>query len=351
MEHNALVIHAARDLRIQSIEPPQLGAHQLLLRVKAGGICGSDLHYYQNGGFGAIRIKEPMVLGHEVSGQVVTVGQAVREFTPGERVAISPSRPCYQCVYCYQGMQTHCLDMRYYGSAMRTPHVQGAFRQSLVVDASQAHKLDAHVSDAQGAMAEPLSVALHAVRRAGSLFGKRVLVTGCGPIGALIVLAARQAGALEIVVTDRAAMPLKAALQMGATRAIDVAQEPEALTDYNARSVSDAKGYFDVLFEASGNAQALAQALNVIKPRGLLIQVGMGGDMSLPMNTLVSKELELRGAFRFHEEYAHAVALLNQRMVNVDPLITATFHYTQASDAFALAADRAQAMKIIFNFD
>jgi len=354
--NQALVIHAPRDLRIETMDVPELGANQLLLRVKAGGICGSDLHYYQNGGFGAIRIKEPMVLGHEVSGQISAVGSAVTGFLAGDRVAISPSRPCMMCHYCQAGLQMHCLDMRYYGSAMRTPHVQGAFRQSLVVDASQAHKIEDHVSDAEGVMAEPLSVALHAVRRAGPLFGKRVLVTGCGPIGALIVLAAKQAGAIEIVATDMAAMPLKSALLMGADRAINVANkesggEPDALAAYNTTSASASKGYFDVLFEASGNARALAGAMDVVKPRGILVQVGMGGDMQLPMNMIVAKEFEMRGAFRFHEEYAQAVEMLNKRMVDVKPLITATIHYKDADKAFALAADRAQAMKVMFSFD
>ncbi len=351
LANEALVIHAPRDLRVETVQTPELGSHQLLLRIKAGGICGSDLHYYQNGGFGAIRIKEPMVLGHEVSGQISAVGSAVQGFAVGDRVAISPSRPCMTCHYCQAGLQMHCLDMRYYGSAMRTPHVQGAFRQSLVVDSTQAHKIESHVSDAEGVMAEPLSVALHAVRRAGALFGKRVLVTGCGPIGALVVLAAKQAGALEVVVTDMAAMPLKSALFMGADRAINVASEPDALAAYNQHSSSTSKGYFDVLFEASGNARALAGAMDVVRPRGILVQVGLGGDMQLPMNMIVAKEFEMRGAFRFHEEYAHAVEMLNKRMVDVKPLITATIHYRDAGAAFALAADRAQAMKVMFSFE
>jgi L-idonate 5-dehydrogenase len=354
--HNqALVIHAPRDLRIETVDVPEVGPNQLLLRVKAGGICGSDLHYYQNGGFGAIRIKEPMVLGHEVSGQVSSIGSAVQGFVAGDRVAISPSRPCMMCHYCQAGLQMHCLDMRYYGSAMRTPHVQGAFRQSLVVDATQAHKIEDHVSDAEGVMAEPLSVALHAVRRAGPLFGKRVLVTGCGPIGALIVLAAKQAGAIEVVATDMAVMPLKSALLMGADRAINVGTEPDALASYNSTSFNASKGYFDVLFEASGNARALAGAMEVVRPRGILVQVGMGGSHveggQLPMNMIVAKEFEMRGAFRFHEEYAQAVEMLNKRMVDVKPLITATISYTDADKAFALAADRAQAMKVMFSFD
>ena len=170
---DALVIHAPGDLRVEDVETPQVGPQQLRVRVRAGGICGSDLHYFQHGGFGTVRIQEPMVLGHEVAGVIEEAGAAVRDFAVGERIAISPSRPCGTCRYCQLGLQNHCLDMRYYGSAMRMPHVQGAFRKELVVDTPQAFRLAEGVSDGEGAMAEPLAVALHAVNRAGPLLGER----------------------------------------------------------------------------------------------------------------------------------------------------------------------------------
>jgi len=197
-----IVIHAPHDLRVQELETAELQPHQLKVKVKAGGICGSDLHYYHNGGFGTVRIKEPMVLGHEVSGVIAETGSAIGDIKPGTRISISPSNPCGLCKYCQEGKHNHCLDMRFYGSAMRMPHVQGAFRQEIIIERAQAHVVADHVTDGEAAMAEPLSVALHAVRRAGPLFGKRVLVTGCGPIGALTVIAARRAGALQIVVTQ-----------------------------------------------------------------------------------------------------------------------------------------------------
>jgi len=342
----ALVIHAPGDLRVEEFETAELGAGQLQVRVRCGGICGSDLHYYQHGGFGAIRIKEPMVLGHEVAGVIEAFGAGVTDFKPGERIAISPSRPCGLCSYCQQGLQNHCLDMRYYGSAMRTPHVQGAFRQQIVVETHQAHRLADSLSDAEGSMAEPFAVALHAVRRAGSLLGKRVLVTGCGPIGALAIIAARRAGASHIVATDVGAHTLGKALKVGADEVVNVAETPEGL----ARFTAD-KGSFDVLFEASGNARALVGAFDALRPRGIIVQLGLGGDMSLPINTIVAKEFDLRGAFRFHEEFAVAVELLNKGLVDVKPLISATLSYRDSARAFALAADRSQSMKVILNFD
>jgi L-idonate 5-dehydrogenase len=341
-----LVIHAPGDLRVEQVPTPELGPNQLRVRVRRGGICGSDLHYYKAGGFGTVRIQEPMVLGHEVAGTIEAVGSAVSGFAAGDRIAVSPSRPCGLCTYCQQGLQNHCLDMRYYGSAMRNPHVQGAFRQQLVIDTYQAHPLAEGVSDEVGSMAEPLSVALHAVRRAGPLLGKRVLVTGCGPIGGLVVIAARRAGATEIVASDVMAHPLQKALEVGADHAINIAQQPDALNAYKAD-----KGYFDVLFEASGNERALIGAFDALRPRGIIVQIGLGGEMRLPINTLVAKEFELRGAFRFHEEFAIAVELLNKGLVDVRPLISATLSYRDSARAFALAGDRTQAMKVLLSFD
>ena len=343
---DALVIHAAGDLRVEDVPTPQVLANQLRVRVRFGGICGSDLHYYQHGGFGTVRVKEPMVLGHEVAGVVEEVGSNASAFAVGERIAISPSRPCGACRFCQMGLQNHCLDMRYYGSAMRTPHVQGAFRREIVVETSQAHRLADTLSDREGAMAEPLSVALHAVRRAGPLLGKKVLVTGCGPIGALLVVAARRAGAGHIVVTDIGAFALRSALKVGADEIVNVAEQPEALAAFASE-----KGQFDVLFEASGNERALRGAFDVLRPRGVIVQVGLGGDVTLPINTIVAKEFDLRGAFRFHEEFAVAVELLNKGLVDVKPLISATVPYRDAGRAFALAADRSQAMKVLLDFE
>ncbi|MDW3684632.1 L-idonate 5-dehydrogenase [Cupriavidus sp. CV2] len=342
---DALVIHGANDLRIEDVVTPDVQPHEIRVHVRFGGICGSDLHYYNHGGFGTVRVSEPMVLGHEVAGRIEEVGQNVRNHAKGDRVAISPSRPCGLCQYCQQGLQNHCLDMRYYGSAMRTPHVQGAFRREIVIEEGQAHRLADTLSDQEGAMAEPLSVALHAVRRAGPLLGKRVLVTGCGPIGALIVVAARRAGAAEIIVTDMGAYPLQAALAVGADVTLNVAEQPEALKPYTVD-----KGQIDVLFEASGNERALRGAIDAMRPRGIIVQVGLGGEMTLPINAIVAKELDLRGAFRFHEEFAMAVELLNKGLVDVKPLISATVPYQDAGRAFALVADRTQAMKVLLDF-
>jgi L-idonate 5-dehydrogenase len=342
----ALVIHPPHDLRIEDVETDSVGPAQLRVRVGAGGICGSDLHYYLHGGFGTVRVKEPMILGHEVAGTVVEVGDAVSGIAPGQRIAVNPSRPCGHCQYCLEGRQNHCLTMRFYGSAMPTPHIHGAFRQEIVIDASQAHLVADGTCDGEAAMAEPLSVALHAVRRSGPILGRRVLVTGCGPIGALIVMAARRAGAIEIVAVDINATALSAALAAGADRAINTAENPGLLATYGTD-----KGTFDILFEASGSEKALRGALEALRPGAVIVQIGLGGEMTLPINVITAKELEMRGSFRFHEEFAHAVSFLNKRLIDVRPLITASFPFTRFGEAFAMASDRSQAMKVQLTFD
>ncbi len=341
----AVVIHAPHDLRIEARPVVEPGPQQVRVSIKAGGICGSDLHYFHHGGFGTVRLKEPMVLGHEVAGVIDAIGAGVSHLAIGDRVAISPSLPCGQCRYCQGGQQQHCLDMRFFGSAMRFPHVNGAFRESLVCEAVQAHPIADGADISEAAFAEPLAVCLHAARRAGSLLGKRVLVTGCGPIGALAILVARAAGASEVVATDIAPSALAMARRLGADTTLDTAAEPEALKPFERD-----KGHFDVLLEASGNQRALVGALSALRPGAVIVQLGLGGDMTLPINLIVAKELELRGTFRFHEEFALAVDMIGRRAIDVRPLLTATLPVDRAREAFELASDRTRAMKVQIAF-
>lgn len=340
-----LVIHAPADLRLDGQDAGEIGPGQVLVRMGVGGICGTDLHYFCHGGFGAIRIKEPMVLGHEVAGTVAAVAPDVTSVTIGDRVAVNPSRPCGACRYCLEGLPNQCLDMRFYGSAMRTPHIHGAFRTLLPCDASQCARVAEGVPLSLAALAEPFSVGLHAASRAGSLEGKRVLISGCGPIGALTLAAARLHGAAEIVVTDVVDEPLAVARALGASLTINAASDGEWVQRYAA-----GKGTFDVMLECSGSARALRDGLEVMRPRGIVVQLGLGGDVSLPQNVVVTKELSICGSFRFHAEFAEAVRLINDGRVDLAPLVTHTFPLTQARDAFELAGDRTRAMKVQIDF-
>lgn len=341
----AVVIHARKDLRIDTLPDALPGANDVRVKIATGGICGSDLHYYNHGGFGTVRIRQPMTLGHEISGVIAAVGSNVRDLKVGQRVAVNPSQSCGDCAHCREGMRNQCLNMRFMGSAMRMPHVQGGFAESLVVPVYRALPIADTLSLSEAAMAEPLAVCLHAGKQAGPLLGKRVLVTGCGPIGALMVLVARTAGAAEIIVTDVADAPLAVARKLGATRAINSATDAAALEPYGA-----GRGVIEVLFEASGNQVALRGALDLMRPGGVIVQLGLGGEMTLPINSIVTKELQLRGTFRFDPEFELALRLMASGAIDVKPVITASLPFDRAVEAFELASDRSKAMKVHMTF-
>jgi L-idonate 5-dehydrogenase len=342
--NQSIVIHAAHDLRVEPRNVPALGPGDVLIKMQAGGICGSDLHYYNHGGFGPIRLREPMVLGHEVSGEIAGLGKGVQDLQLGQRVAVSPSRPCQSCTYCLRGQQNHCLNMRFYGSAMPFPHIQGAFQQQLVALASQCVAADG-LTAGQAAMAEPLAVCLHAIKQAGDLVGKTVLVTGCGPIGCLSILAARRGGAATIIATDLSDYTLEMAQTCGADQALNTRMEPDALTPFHAD-----KGQIDVHLECSGAAPALVSGVACLRPGGTLVQLGLGGDMTVPMQAMTAKEITLRGSFRFHAEFATAVQMMQSGLIVVDPLITHSFDISDAKQAFEMAGDRSGAMKVQLTF-
>jgi L-idonate 5-dehydrogenase len=324
------VIHKKHDLRIDELETlgaDSLEPNEVRIRFGAGGICGSDLHYYHHGGVGDFRLREPMVLGHEVAGEVVEIGADVTRVKPGDHVAVDPSRPCQRCEDCLAGRSNLCANIRFFGSAARFPHVQGAFVEFFKVADFQCHVVKPDVPFHLAACAEPLSVALHAVVRAGALVGARVLVTGSGPIGALIVAAAKLAGASQITVTE----------------VLNVANQADRLAE-----LESGRGTFDIAIEASGNARGLETCILATRPGGRVVQVGLmpPGLAQAPINRIISKELEFVGTFRFHREFAWAVDAIGSGRINLEPLLTAQFGFRDAVTAFELAGDRRRAMKV-----
>jgi L-idonate 5-dehydrogenase len=345
VQMKSIVIHAAKDLRIEEREVEKPASGQVNVKLATGGICGSDLHYYNHGGFGTIRLKEPMILGHEVAGYITALGDGVVGLEVGQLVGVSPSRPCNACKFCRESMHNQCINMRFYGSAMPFPHIQGAFREMLVADASQCVPADG-LSPGEAAMAEPLAVTLHATRRAGNMLGKSVLVTGCGPIGVLSIMAARCAGADLIVATDLSDYTLSKARDAGADIALNIATSSDALDVYKTD-----KGAFDVLYECSGAQAALTNAIPAMRPGATILQLGLGGDMTLPMMQITAKELVLKGSFRFHSEYVTAISLMQKRLIHVKHLITETVSLQNAHNGFELANDRSKAMKVQIAFN
>jgi L-idonate 5-dehydrogenase len=331
-------IHAKDDLRIEAMDMPAVGAGEVLLRLGAGGICGSDLHYYYEGRNGSFIVREPLIPGHEASATVAAIGAGVTRVKKGDKVAVSPSHACGRCDYCREGREHLCRNMRFLGSASLFPHVQGMFQEYFVMGERQCYPVGGDVTLGELAFAEPLAVALHGVNRGPELLGKSVLITGAGTIGCLTVIAARLAGARSVTVSDVLDRPLAQAREVGADRTARADRDADAL----------AAPQFDVCYEVSGSFAALKTCVAAAKRGGVIVQVGTLPHEPLPfvVNELMVKELDLRGAFRWGIEFDWAVDYLSSRRVDVQPLLTGQFPLRDAVSAFALAKDKTKSTKV-----
>lgn len=348
-ETRVLCLHSQDDLRLETRPLDAPGPGEVRVALLAGGICGSDLHYWHEGGIGTIRVREPIILGHEAAGRVETLGQGVTGLGIGQLVALNPSQPCGDCDFCRAGVTRHCVAMKFKGSAMYLPHQQGMFRDRMVIAADQCLPMPAGIAPAAAACAEPLAVCLHAANRAesiaGPLAGKTVLVTGAGPIGALCVAVARHRGAARIIVTDIQDATLAVARRMGADDAINTLADPEGLAPWRA-----GKGQVDLVFECSAAAPAIRDAVECLRPLGTLVQVGVAGPTAMPLNVMVGKEIQFVGSQRFDVEFADAVALIGSGAINPAPMITATYPLDEALEAFHAASDRSRSVKVQLSF-
>jgi L-idonate 5-dehydrogenase len=336
-------IYGAKDLRIESVPEPEPGPGEVLLTLGAGGICGSDLHYYLHGRVGSFVIQEPLIPGHEISGTVARVGNGVTRVKEGDKVAINPSHACGSCKACRVGRENLCSSMRFLGSASVFPHVQGMFRESFIMGERQCYPISSAVSLSELAFAEPLSVSLHAVNRAGSLLGKTVLVTGAGPIGCLIVTAAQLAGAAWVIATDVADPPLVAARRMGANRCVRVDQ-----VTGGAEAAAKELGEVEMAFEVSGSPAALTTCLTTVIRGGRIVQVGTlpPEGIRFAANQIMAREIDYVGTFRFGAEFDWAVRYLTEGRLDVRPLLSAQYPLRDADAAFRLAADKSRSIKV-----
>ncbi len=331
-------IHAKLDLRLEDEANAELGPHDAEIRLGAGGICGSDLHYFQHGRVGAFVVREPLIPGHEASGTVARIGPLVTRVKVGDKVAINPSHPCGQCDYCRAGRLNLCRHMFFLGSASVFPHAQGMFRERFVMGEAQLTPVPEDISLGELACAEPLSIGLHAVHRAGVLTGRTVLVTGGGTIGCMGVIAARLAGAARIVVCDIAERPLQMARAVGADATLRSDQVAAA-------ELADSA---DIAIEAAGSPAALATCLAATRRGGRIVQVGTlpAEGIPFPANSIMARELDYVGAFRAAQAFDWAVMYLRNRRVDVRPLLSAQLPLSRALEAFELAADRSRSTKV-----
>jgi 2-desacetyl-2-hydroxyethyl bacteriochlorophyllide A dehydrogenase len=339
----AAVLHGAKDIRIEPYRQPELHPGMVLLRSRRVGICGTDLHYYQHGHNATFVPDRPFILGHEFTAEVAAVAADVETVKIGQRVTVNPARSCGFCAYCKGGQINLCRKTIMLGSASTTPPTDGALAEFVTVRADQCHLLPVDMDDGIGAMMEPLSVALHAVKRAGTVSGKRVLVTGGGTIGLLVAMTARAFGAVPVAVSDIVSARRNKAIELGA----DVALDPTA-RDLHPK-VRELTGLgFDMIFEASGAPPALRAAFDLVRPGGTIVQIGTVGtaDIPIPVNELMVREINFRGSMRYGDTFDEAIRLVAAGRVNVQPLINHVFSLEDSAKALQLAADKSLSLKV-----
>ncbi len=342
------VLHGAKDIRLEQAGMPELREGMVLLRVRRVGICGSDMHYYEHGYCAAFVPTRPFILGHELTADVVAVATDVKAPFVGTRVTVNPARNCGFCDYCKTGRINLCRATIMLGSASTAPPTDGAFAEFVTVRADQCYALAPELADGIGAMLEPFTVALHALQRAGSVSGKKVLVTGGGPIGLLTLITARAFGAVPVALSDVVGARRQTALSLGADAVLNPA-DPN-LCEQVRELTGDG---FDFIFEASGAPPALRQSFRLIRRGGTIVQIGTLGtaDVPIPANQLMAQEIRFIGSFRYGNVYGEAVRLVTSGRVNLAPLVSEVYALRQLPAAMARAFAKDNVIKVQIDMD
>lgn len=339
-----LVAYDAGDVRVEPVPVRTPAPDEAVIEVIYGGICGSDLHYWLHGAAGQSILRDPMLLGHEVVGIVRAAAQNGTGPAAGTPVAVHPARPSAgDGTIRYPSDRPNLSPAgSYLGSAAHRPHTQGAFVRYLPLAADMLRPLDPALALRQAAVIEPASVAWHAVQRAGTVTGKRVLVVGAGPIGALVVAVLARAGAGEIVAVDLHPEPLGRATQLGATHTM-------LATDTAAVAGVDA----DIAIESSGSTGGLSAAISATTRGGRVVMLGLlpPGDQPVPVSLAIARELELVGSFRFNDEIDQVILAMQDGSLKVDAVITHEYDIKNAVKALETATNPALSGKVLLTFN
>jgi L-iditol 2-dehydrogenase len=362
MDNPTAVLVRPGEIRIEDRPVPEPGPHEVLIRVEAVGVCGSDTHYYQHGGIGRFIVRAPLVLGHEPGGEIVGLGPEASRHAVGTRVAIEPGVPCGRCRQCRLGNYNLCAEMRF----MATPPIDGAFARYVTMHEDFAHPIPDTLSFEDAALLEPLSVGIWACRRAAFEPGDRVLVTGAGPVGLLAALVARSLGAASVTVSDVNEARLAVASGHGfAVRNAAEAAGPDADTGPNAAGSGDGPdadtrpnaagtdaagsgaGAFDVLLECSGAPKALPDGLRQLDYRGRAAMVGLPAtaEVSLPLVALHDRELSIALVFRYAHTWPLAISLAASGAIPTGDLVTHRFPLAEVEQALTLGERDRTALK------
>ncbi|KAL6309655.1 xylitol dehydrogenase [Sparassis latifolia] len=341
----SFVLRAVEDVVYEERPIPDILDDEVLVEVKKTGICGSDVHYLVAGRIGDFIVKDPMVLGHESSGLISKVGKNVHTLQPGDRVAMEPGATCRVCEDCKRGRYELCPDIIF----AATPPYDGTLARYYRIPADLCYKLPAQLSLEDGAMMEPLSVAVHAVANiAGLKTNQSVVVFGAGPVGLLCLAVARALGASRIISVDIVPSRLEFAKQYAATETyLPPKPEPNesklAYSERNARTMKEKLGIeergpksIDLVVDASGAEVSIQTGIIVARRGGTYVQVGMGSaEITIPITTLLVKELNFKGSFRYGPgDYPLALALVSQGKIDLKPLVTHRYPFTAAIEAF-----------------
>ena len=329
----AAVLKHQGTMVLESLPVPQPDADEVLVKVAAVGVCGSDVHYYEHGRIGDYVVDHPLILGHELSGRIAAVGSAVDPARVGRRVAVEPQRPCRKCKQCKAGRYNLCPDIEFYA----TPPVDGAFAEYVIIQSDFAYDIPDTVSDEAAALIEPLSVGLWACERAEIRPGSRVLIAGAGPIGIIAAQAARAFGATEIYISDIAEDRLAFALEHGATHAV------------NARTDSVEGLDVDAFIDASGAPRAVRSGIKAVAPAGKVILVGLGADdVELPVSFIQNREIWLSGVFRYTNTWPLAIQLIADGKVDLDILVTGRFPLSGSEEALKAGKQAGQLKAVVY---
>lgn len=347
-ENMAAWLVAVNTLKIQPFKLPPLGPHEVRVRMKAVGICGSDVHYLKTMRCAHFVVKEPMVIGHECAGLIEEVGSEVKSLVVGDHVALEPGISCMRCKHCKGGRYNLCPDMKFFA----TPPVHGSLANQVVHPADLCFKLPDNISLEEGAMCEPLSVGIHACRRAIVGPETNVLVMGAGPIGLVTMLAARAFGSPRIIIVDVDDHRLSVAKSLGADDIVKVSPNVQDV-DEEVTKIQNAMGAdIDVSFDCAGFSKTMSTALNATRPGGKVCLVGMGhNEMTVPLTPAAAREVDVVGIFRYKDTWPLCIHFLQTGKIDVKPLITHRFGFSQkeVEEAFEVSASGSTAIKVMFN--
>ncbi|KAK9181715.1 hypothetical protein WN944_024854 [Citrus x changshan-huyou] len=335
-------------LKIQPYHLPTLGPQDVKVRIKALGICGSDVHHFKTMRCANFIVKKPMVIGHECAGIIEEVGSEVKSLEVGDRVALEPGISCGHCSLCKAGSYNLCPEMRFFGS----PPTNGSLAHKVVHPAKLCYKLPDNVSLEEGAMCEPLSVGVHACRRANVGPETNVMIMGSGPIGLVTLLAARAFGAPRIIITDVDVQRLSIARNLGADETVKVSTDIEDV-DTDVGKIQNAMGSgIDVSFDCVGFDKTMSTALNATRPGGKVCLIGLAKtEMTVALTPAAAREVDVIGIFRYRSTWPLCIEFLRSGKIDVKPLITHRFGFTQKEieDAFEISAQGGNAIKVMFN--